>query len=222
MQILSRSFSMDIYDKFKIIEAYFKELDEKTKQKHGKPFFDTTHGIWGATSMLDAFELFMKLSLDEKKGFVDLGSGDGRIVFIAGLFTEATGIEADPQLNATALQAKGHLTKKLPELERCILINADYTTVQLHTYEILFTFCDHAWSPNFEEKLQKECKGVLLSYNRIFLPEKLKKGKTYWMQQIPIISYHLNTPEKDLLRVFALPDEDEQDHDHHNDRNTRD
>jgi hypothetical protein len=213
---------MDIYDKFKIIETYFKELDEKTKQKHGKPFFDTTHGIWGATSMLDAFELFMKLSLDEKKGFVDLGSGDGRIVFIAGLFAEATGIEADPQLNATALQVKYDLMKRLPELERCTLINADYTTVKLHTYEILFTFCDHAWSPNFEEKLQKECKGVLLSYNRIFLPQKLKKGKTYWMQQIPIISYHLNTPEKDLLRVFALPDEDEQDQDHHNDRDARD
>jgi hypothetical protein len=213
---------MDIYDKFKIIEAYFKSLDEKIKQQHGKPFFNTTHGIWGATSMLDAFELFMKLSLDERKGFVDLGSGDGRIVFIAGLFTDACGIEADPTLSAVALKAKSDLLSRLPELHRCSFINTDYTTASLHSYEILFTFCDHPWSPSFEEKLQKECKGVLLSYNRIFLPEKLKKGKTYWMQQIPIISYHLNTPEKDLLRVFTLPDEDEQDKSHHDHKKKHD
>jgi hypothetical protein len=195
---------MDIYDKFKIIESYFKTLDEKTKKIHGKPFFDTKFGIWGASGTLDVFELFIKTKLDERKGFVDLGSGDGRIVLIAALFTNSLGVEGDERLHRVAEEAKVELIKKIPELERCKLKNADYTKENLSKYEILFTFCDHKWNEEFEKKLQNECKGTLLSYNNIFLPEKLKKGKTYWMQQIPIVSYPLNIKENDLFTQRAF------------------
>jgi hypothetical protein len=169
------------------------------RAKHGKPFFDTTHGIWGASSMLDAFELFLKIRLEERKGFVDLGSGDGRIALLAALFTESCGIEADAELCMTAAKIKEELQEKIPELARCTLIKADYMTHSLSQYSILFTFADHAWSPDFEQKLLDECKGILLSYNRIFLPKKLRKGKTYWIQQLPIISYPLNIDEEDLF-----------------------
>ena len=88
---------MDIEDKFRIIERRFNELDSQTKAKLGKPFFDTTHGIWGASSMLDAYYIFLRIKLDEKKGFVDLGSGDGRVAFIAALFTNSCGMKRTPR-----------------------------------------------------------------------------------------------------------------------------
>jgi hypothetical protein len=190
---------MDLYDKFKIIEAYFAKLDEEKRKESIKLHFDTQYGIWGPSSMLDVFELFGKMKLDEKKHFLDLGSGDGRIVLIAALFTDAAGIEGDDKLDAMAKDIKNILIGKIPELARASFMCADYTQANLAKYDVLFTFCDHAWDPDFERKLQRECTGVLLSYNRIFLPEILKKGKTYWMQQLPIVTYWLNRDEHDLL-----------------------
>lgn len=208
---------MDLYDKFKLIEAHFNKLDEAARSKDIKLHFDTSYGIWGPSSMLDVFELFSKMSLDEKKGFVDLGSGDGRIALVASLFTDSLGIEGDESLDAIAKSAKETLISRIPELTRASFINGDYTQQDLSKYEILFTFCDHAWNADFERKLQRECRGVLLSYNRIFLPQILRKGKTYWMQQLPIVSYPLNVEDRDLLfRPLSL-DEDK----HHQDDDTQ-
>jgi hypothetical protein len=190
---------MDIEEKFRIIERHYKEVDEKVKAKEGKPFFDTTHGIWGASCMLDVYELFLKIKLNERKGFVDLGSGDGRIALIAALFTDACGIEADLSLCEIAKRVQKDLVHKIPELLRCVFVHADYTKINLSKYNILFTFADHSWSADFEKKLLNECQGTLLSYNKIFLPKMLKKGKTYWIQQLPIISYPLNTEEEVLF-----------------------
>ena len=191
---------MDISEKIKIIASYFQQRDETIKKKHGKPFFNTTHGIWGASSIIDAYELFLKMRLEEYHDFVDLGSGDGRIVFVAALFTNATGIEADEQLHNIAEQAKHDLQEQIPEFKRCTLRYADYSKEDLTSYDVPFTFADHHWNEEFEEKLLTTVHGVLLSYNKIFLPKKLKKGKTYWIQQLPIISYHLNIQEKNIFQ----------------------
>jgi hypothetical protein len=190
---------MDIADAYRIIERRYRELDAKTKEAHGKLFFDTKFGIWGASSMLDAYELFLRMHLDQRKSFVDLGSGDGRIALIAALFTESCGIEGDAALSAIAVQIKNELLPQIPELSRCNFISADFTAADLSGFEVLFTFADHTWSAAFEEKLQHECKGILLSYNRIFLPQKLRKGRTYWVQQLPIVTYALNTEERPLF-----------------------
>jgi hypothetical protein len=186
---------MDLEQKFRIIQDRFRQLDEETKKLHGKPFFDTAHGIWGASSLLDIYDLFLKIKLDERKALVDLGSGDGRVSMVAALFTKSLGIEGDAKLSAIASRIKNELLHEIPELSRCHLKCADYTAEDLSEFEILFTFADHVWDMSFEEKLQNTCNGYLLSYNNIFLPQKLKKGKTYWVQQLPIISYPLNTDE---------------------------
>lgn len=202
---------MDLYDKFKLIEAHFTALDEGKRKQDIKLHFDTAYGIWGPSSMLDVFELFGKMRLEGRKGFVDLGSGDGRIVLIAALFTDACGIEGDEKLDATANGAKAALIGQVPELSRAAFTKGDYTQADLTGFEILFTFCDHPWDPLFEKYLEERCDGVLLSYNRIFLPQRLKKGKTYWMQQVPIVSYPLGRPDSDMLARPLAPDHDEQD-----------
>jgi hypothetical protein len=191
---------MDLYDKFKLIESYFKSVDDAIRERNKRLHFDTQYGIWGPSSMLDTFELFMKMKLDEMRGLVDLGSGDGRIVLIAALFTNACGIEGEASLSEKAEKAKAELQERIPELARANFVTGDYTKEDLSGYEVLFTFCDHKWDPSFEQKLQRECTGVLLSYNRIFLPERLAKGRTYWMQQIPIVTYWLNREEKELYK----------------------
>jgi len=190
---------MDIDDKFKLIEHHFTSRDNQ-RRKEGKPLHhDTAHGIWGPSSMLDAYELFTRMRLDERDGFADLGSGDGRIALIASLFTHSTGIEGDAALHDIAVHAKKELLPQIPELARCAFTHGDYTREDLGKYAVLFTFADHTWDAEFERKMLRECKGMLLSYNKIFLPSILKKGRTYWIQQLPIVSYPLNIPDEDIF-----------------------
>jgi hypothetical protein len=190
---------MDIDEKFRIIERHFSALDAKRRTEGKHLFHDTAHGIWGPSSMLDAYELFIRMRLDEKNGFVDLGSGDGRIALIAALFTKSCGIEGDNALSAIAEEARKTLMGRVPELKRCEITCGDYTRKDLSRFDVLFTFADHPWSASFEQKLLRECTGVLLSYNKIFLPTRLTKGRTYWIQQLPIVSYPLNKNDEDLF-----------------------
>ena len=39
-------------------------------------------------------------------------------------------------------------------------------------------------------------KSYTLVYNNIFLPRFLKRGKTHWIQQVPITEYTINTQKK--------------------------
>lgn len=190
---------MDIDDKFKIIERHFASRDNE-RRGEGKPLHhDTAHGIWGPSSTLDAYELFTRMRLDERDGFVDLGSGDGRIALIASLFTHSKGIEGDASLHDIAVLAKKELLPQIPELARCEFVHGDYTHDNLSKYAVLFAFADHTWDEGFERRLLRECSGILLSYNKIFLPSVLKKGRTFWIQQIPIVSYPLNVPDEDIF-----------------------
>ena len=41
---------------------------------------DTEVGFWGTAACDDVFELFQKINLSKFKNFIDLGSGDGKVV----------------------------------------------------------------------------------------------------------------------------------------------
>src|SRR3989344_9460672 len=110
---------MDIYEKFKIIEHRFKQLDEEIRRENRQLHFDTKDGIWGPSSTLDVFEFLMKIKLGERSHFLDFGSGDGRIVMIAALFTKASGIESEHSLTERAIRIKDELRKSIPELATC-------------------------------------------------------------------------------------------------------
>jgi len=159
--------------------AYIKEK--------GLSVWDTSHGLYGSSNMWAVFELFKQISLEQSALFIDLGSGDGRITFLASLFTTAVGIEGDPELHAIAEKAKTDLGIS------CTLINGDYQNEDLRSYDVLFIYADHSWPAPFQEKLLRECKGVLYSLHNIYKPDKLPKGKTLWIEQTPFITYPLNT-----------------------------
>ena len=190
--------TMDILEKFYKIRSWYDKYDQEIRKREGKPFFRTSHGLWGAAGLLDMFEFFTKIDA-EKFTFADYGSGDGRIVLIAALFTQATGIEGQEDLTHIAQKAKKELIKDIPELDRATFKTGNYYEESHNDYDILFFFPDHAFPEAFQEKLKEIFSGHLIIYTKIHSPSLLKKGKTYWVQQVPIVSYPVNITEENLF-----------------------
>jgi SAM-dependent methyltransferase len=173
-----------------VLQEWFGRKDSAMRTEKGTAVHGTTHGIWGSTDMDEAFQLFEKLGLREGMRFCDLGSGDGRIAFVAALFCDATGIEGDPALHAIAQQARGELVGKIPSLQRCRLLQADYTSEDLSRFDVLFAFADHAWNKELEQALaSRERPGIVVSHHDIFRPASLRRGPTVWIGQSPFYTY---------------------------------
>lgn len=181
---------------FRLLHEHFGRVDMELIRKKGVSVFNTAYGLYGSSGMLDCFELFRKIGLENYRKFVDLGSGDGRIVLLASLFTHATGIEGDKELHDLAVRSREELHDRLPA--RSDFLNDDYTQTDLSGYDCIFIYADHDWPANFQEKLLSECKAVLLSRHNIYRPTMLKKGRTYHIGHVPFVSYHLNLEEKAL------------------------
>jgi cyclopropane fatty-acyl-phospholipid synthase-like methyltransferase len=161
------------------IVNYFQNLDAKK----GNIVRETSKGIFG-TSDLEVIETFFEnISLTNKYYFVDIGSGDGRVVILASKYTKAVGIEIDEELikeskeHANILQSKAEFICK------------DYEDYSYENVDVIFSFADHFFTKTFLEKLKKEFKGTLYVYEGVFLPEEIKKGPTIWINQTKIISY---------------------------------
>lgn len=112
---------------------------------------ETSLGYYGAASADAVFSFFRKIGLAKKKSFIDLGSGDGKIVLIASLFTKATGIEIDRELINTSERMKNKLGIKAD------FIQGDYLDSDLSKYDILFLNPDNPLY-ELEKKLRKEMK----------------------------------------------------------------
>ena len=176
-----------------VIDNHYAVSDETKRLSGVVPYHDTAHGIWGASNLRKMYELFRELKLDAMRGLCDLGSGDGRIVLVASLFTQSCGIEGDKVLCEVSQQSRNALLLHVPVLARCSFIYGDYTLEDLSLYDVLFIFADHAWNDDFEQSLIKSWNGVVLSYGNIFAPKRLKKGRTYWAGQTPVVSYPVGT-----------------------------
>ncbi len=156
----------------------------KSMLKQGKiPVYDTEVGIYGVSIADNIYNLFKKIDLKKYKNFLDLGSGDGRVVLIASLFTKATGIEYDKKLVKKGIEIKNKL--KL----RADFIQGDFLKQDLSKYDIIFINPDKGFHKGTEDKLLEEIKGKLIVYNFIFHPRFMKKGKTYWFEQTPVTVY---------------------------------
>lgn len=180
---------MSLKEKFKIIQQYFAGLDSNKENKDEETVFKTNKGIFGTSDTQTIFDFFMQIRLDKKKQFVDLGSGDGRVVIIAALFTKAIGIESDKKLHEESIQHAIALHSTAEFLQQ------DYETYDFSKSDILFSYADHFFTPSFIKLLEKEFSGSLFIYQGVFLPENLPKGRTYWVGQTPLISYEFS-PKK--------------------------
>ena len=172
------------------IARWFDQRDQELRSTTGSAVHNTTHGIFGATAVQDAFALCERLDLHGSMRFCDLGSGDGRVALVAALFCTSNGIEADPALHAIAQQAKAELIAGIPAVARCELALGDYRDVDLTGFDVIFAFADHAWPREIEESLRRRARpGVIIAHQDIFRPQILRKGPTIWIGQTPFVTY---------------------------------
>ena len=178
-------------EKFRQIKAEYDKFYRDFLKKGQLPMGDTEAGFWGTAATDDIMELFRKIHLEKFESFIDLGSGDGKVVLIASLFTKAAGIEFDKDLHAKAVEIR---EKVGISAERAELICGDFLKHDLSKYDIVFINPDKSFDRGLEEKLKKELKGILLVYNMVYAPDSMKKDKTYWLgetAQTPATVYTL-------------------------------
>ncbi|MFH1036154.1 MAG: hypothetical protein V1806_16755 [Pseudomonadota bacterium] len=132
-----------------------------------EPYKMTPLGMWACSEPAELWELFQRVDLDGYRHLADLGSGDGRAVLLASLFTRATGIEADPELVATSRRLASQL-----ELGRARFLEGDCRQQDLAPYDLLFIYPDKPlnW---LEALLPPDWPGRLLVYGAGFRPQGL-------------------------------------------------
>src|SRR3989338_3719140 len=83
----------------------------RSLMKRGKlPMRSTEKGFWNASPSDEVFKAFKKMNLKKFKNFLDIGSGDGKVVLIAALFCKnAEGVEIDDLLHHRSEEVKNNL-----------------------------------------------------------------------------------------------------------------
>ena len=144
--------------------------------KRGKlPMWSTEKGFWNASVADEVFEAFKKMRLNKFRNFLDIGSGDGKVVLIASLFCKnAEGIEIDDFLHHKALEIQSKL-----KINNAAFHNKDFFGHDFSKYDILFTAPDTPLERGLENKLLKEMNGKLIHYGHHFHPANLKKEDSF-------------------------------------------
>ncbi|HLC61851.1 MAG TPA: class I SAM-dependent methyltransferase [Candidatus Nanoarchaeia archaeon] len=155
-----------------------REYDDfyKSLMKRGKlPMWSTEKGFWNASIADEVFESFKKVKLNKFKNFLDIGSGDGKVVLIASLFCKnAEGIEIDDILHHKAIEIQSKL-----KVNNAVFHNKDFFEHDFSKYDVLFTAPDTPFERGLENKLLKEMSGKLIHYGHHFHPQNLKKEDSF-------------------------------------------
>lgn len=180
------------------MEEHFNTIKEVYKQfynflfaKHQMfPVKDTEKGYWGVSVADELYELFKKINLHEYEHFVDLGSGDGKAVMIASLFTKAKGVECDPWLVDVSNDIKNKLYH-VPHVRKTDFENKDYMLHELNEHDIVFMNPDKK-DRDIQNKLLKEFNGTLVSYGPYNHMEKLNLSSSFHIEGTPVSIYDLS------------------------------
>jgi hypothetical protein len=148
--------------------------------KSGKlPLWSTSHGFWNAAIADEVYEAFKRINLHKFKNFLDIGSGDGKVVLIASLFCQnAEGVEIDNFLHTRAIEMKNKFN-----INNAIFHNKDFFEHDFSKYDILFLAPDTPLERGLENKLLKEMKGKLIHYGHHFHPRFLKKEDSFLVNE---------------------------------------
>jgi SAM-dependent methyltransferase len=139
-----------------------------------EPYKMTPAGMWACSDAQELADLFELVDLTGFRHFCDLGSGDGRAVLLAALYTRATGIEADLGL----LEVARGLAVEL-DLTRADFICGDCRQADLTPYDLLFLYPDKPldW---LEARLPMDWPGRLLIYGPYFQPAAMTHLRTLY------------------------------------------
>ena len=139
------------------------------------PMWSTEKGFWNASNSDEAYSAFKKIGLKRFKRFLDIGSGDGKVVLIAAMFCKsAEGIEIDDILHSKALEIQAKLGIRNAKFH-----NKDFFEHDFSKYDALFLSPDAPLERGLENKLLSEMKGKLIHHGHHFHPRFLKKKSSF-------------------------------------------
>ena len=118
----------------------------------------TPAGLFLPSPLTDIHLLFDRVDLGGYKRLADLGSGDGRVVLLASLYTRAVGLEADPALVASA-RAQGLSLG----IRGAAFRVADFMKDDLSEFDLLFIYPDKPLTA-LSRRLRESYRGRLLVY----------------------------------------------------------
>jgi hypothetical protein len=152
------------------IVRHYAGIYEELERSGAAPYRLTARGAWAASRACHVFYFFKGIRLDNFASFCDLGSGDGIVTCIAGLFTPAVGIEADEYLCRVAKAAAGSLDLQEKVSQLC----ADYLTQNLSQIDCLYLYPDKPFHALEAYLLDSGWRGTLLVYGPHLPPHHLK------------------------------------------------
>lgn len=144
--------------------------------KNGRlPMWSTGKGFWNASIADEVYQTFKTIKLHQFKNFLDIGSGDGKVVLIASLFCKnADGIEIDKFLHNKAVEIKNKF-----KINNIAFHNGDFFLHDFSKYDALFLAPDAPLERGLENKLLREMNGTLIHYGHHFHPRFLKKEDSF-------------------------------------------
>ena len=144
-------------------------------QKGKLPMRSTEKGFWNAAISDEIYKAFKKINLSKFKNFLDIGSGDGKVVLIASLFCKnAEGIEIDNFLHNKAIEMKNKF-----KINNAVFHNKDFFRHDFSRYDILFLSPDAPLERGLENKFLKELNGKLIHYGHHFHTRFLKEENNF-------------------------------------------
>jgi hypothetical protein len=162
-------------NRFKKIKKEYDGFYKGLLSRGKLPMWGTEKGFWNASVSDEVYEAFKKLKLGTFKNFIDLGSGDGKVVLIASLFCrKAEGIEIDDLLHFKAIEMQSKLGIKNAKFH-----NKDFFEHDISGYDAIFMAPDAPFERGVEDKLLNEMKGKLIHYGHHFHPRNLKKEDSF-------------------------------------------
>ena len=135
------------------------------------PLRSTSKGFWGYVPADDIYQVFRRLNLQKHKTFIDMGSGDGKVVLIASLFCDrAVGIEIDDELFQKSLEIQKNL-----HIPNAAFFNNDFYEHSITGFDVVFVYPDEPMHRGLEKKLLNELTGKLIHCGHHFHPQNLRK-----------------------------------------------
>ncbi|MBI2647123.1 class I SAM-dependent methyltransferase [Candidatus Woesearchaeota archaeon] len=156
--------------KFKLIKTEYDNFYRELLKNGKLPMWSTSKGFWNAAIADEIYLSFKKLNLNKFKNFLDIGSGDGKIVLIASLFCDnVEGVEIDNYLHNIAVNVRTKFG-----INNAVFHNKDFFEHDFSKYDVLFLNPDTPLERGLENKLLIEMKGELIHYGHHFHPRFLK------------------------------------------------
>ncbi|MBS3100619.1 hypothetical protein J4204_00625 [Candidatus Woesearchaeota archaeon] len=167
-------------------DNFYREMLRKGKL----PMRSTAKGFWNASISEEIYDAFRRIGLRKFNNFLDIGSGDGKVVLIASLFCKnAEGVEIDNLLHSRAVEVKNNL-----KINNAVFHNKDFFQHDFSEYDALFIAPDTPMERGLENKLLKEMKGWLIHYGHHFQPRFLKREHSFLVNGTLVSVYSRQKP----------------------------